>query len=306
MPQRRAHSLSFSSYLRNFVYALIVFFISWIVYSFFRPPPPWHNPQLINQSTFVKGPIDTLVEIKNIPEKHLVLTTQVNRHNRAMPIRLVNGKKNSIICIQPGEIQRWRILNASTNDYFNFTIPEKTFYIISRDGYATIKPIAATKELLAPGDRIEILVRGPFWGNYPIQSLGFAKYQPDTFLTMKAQGAVVFGRKIPEKLLERKDLRKVDIDDIRKFVITKENPKAKNFTLHLDGEHIASASFNNSGTTEEWEVLNKTESWFPFSLSQKPFQVIAINGKPTDLFSYETIFTISPKGSVTIRLSYPE
>lgn len=306
MPQRRARSFGFSSYLRNFIYALIAFFISWIVYSFFRPPPPWQKPSVAYQSSFVNGPIDRLPEIKNISEKKLVLTTQVNKNNYGMPIRLVNGKKNSIIGIQPGEIQRWRILNASADDYFNLTISEQTFYIISRDGYAAIKPIATTKELLAPGDRIEILVKGPFWGNYPIQSLGFAHYQQDKFLTMKAQGSAIFGRKIPEKLLERRDLRRVDINDIRKFVITKENPKAKNVILHLDGERIASASFSNSGTTEEWEVINKTKNWFPFSLSQKPFQVIAINGKPTDLFSYDTLFAISPKGSITIRFSSPE
>lgn len=81
----------------------------------------------------------------------------------------LNGLVNPKITIQPGEVQFWRIGNIGADIYINLSLEnsqDKTrtktqpFYILARDGNTVNQPFAQDQILLAPGNRVEVLVIG--------------------------------------------------------------------------------------------------------------------------------------------------
>lgn len=259
----------------------------------------------------VKGNIDELPGIKGVPEKLLVLQTQ-DGDNPNNPERLVNGKKMPTIYLRPGETQRWRILNASADDFFNFAIPGYTLHIISRDGNTLDRVVQKESELLSPGDRIEILIRGGMPGEYQIKSLpfneGFAHYVEDSFMRLKVEGIPMFPKPLPTTLLPFNDLRNVKIDKKRVLTFGVEGPADMPVFL-IDGKPFDPNIINQTitlGTTEEWVLENKSKENHPFHIHINPFQVVAINGKPVESHGYDDTFSIPPHSTLTIRTKYTD
>lgn len=260
----------------------------------------------------VKGNIDELPGIKGLPERLMVLTTHYESSTSAQPTRLVNGQANPTLNIRPGEVQRWRLLNASADDFYNFSIAGQEFYIISRDGNTLSHPVAATNEVMAPGDRIEVLVKGPKRGTYAVQSLafnqGFTQYTEEDFIQLKSQGLPVIGMNIPKELLPYEDFRNVPIDGTRKLTFTVGGTNSEPIYM-LDGKVFDSQRVDQTitlNTTEEWELINNSDEWHPFHIHVNPFQVIEINGQPVERYGYDDTFGIPARGSVKIRTRYTD
>lgn len=259
----------------------------------------------------VKGDIDELPGIKGVPEKLLVLQTQ-DRNDSNNPERLVNGQKMPTIYLRPGETQRWRILNASADDFFNFAIPGYQLNIISRDGNTLDQVVQTDNEVLSPGDRIEILIQGKLPGTYSVESLpfneGFAQYVKDSFMTLKVEGIPTLPKALPTTLLPIDDLRNVKIDKTRKLTFGMGGPDDMP-TFLLDGKPFDPNVINQTmtlGTTEEWQLINNTKETHPFHININPFQVLAINGKPVDRHGYDDTFFIPAHGTVTMRTRYKD
>jgi FtsP/CotA-like multicopper oxidase with cupredoxin domain len=86
----------------------------------------------------------------------------VQRHDgREGDTRLVNGKAEPELEIAAGQIERWRIVNASSARYVRLSIGGKPFRILGSDGGLLEAPVTVTEVLLAPADRVDIAV-GPF------------------------------------------------------------------------------------------------------------------------------------------------
>ena len=49
-------------------------------------------------------------------------------------MRLVNGQLNPTMTMQPGETQRWRILNASVNVFFRLHLDGHQLHQVAKDG----------------------------------------------------------------------------------------------------------------------------------------------------------------------------
>ena len=75
--------------------------------------------------------------------------------------RLVNGKAEPEFEIAAGQVERWRIVNASSSRYVLLSLGSRPFTILGTDGGLIPEPVTAVKVLLAPADRVELAV-GPF------------------------------------------------------------------------------------------------------------------------------------------------
>jgi FtsP/CotA-like multicopper oxidase with cupredoxin domain len=261
----------------------------------------------------VKGTIDELPGIKGLPERLLILSTLSSRSEIQSPtVRLVNGQRNPLFIIRPGEIQRWRILNASANDFYYLAIPGVSFAIIARDGNTTQKPIFTQSELMAPGDSIEILIIGPPPGTYRVVSLPFdqgsIRYPQDQFMTIRSEGEPISGFIMPESLLKYENLQKVKVDNKRKFIFTVE--KTSNMQRFLiNGKTFDSNRVDltvKQNAIEEWRVENLSQEWLAFSLQGFPFQVIEVNGVPIERFGLDNTFGIPPKSIIVLRIHFKD
>jgi len=88
----------------------------------------------------------------------------------------VNGVLNPTVKIRPGEIQRWRIVNATDNRILKLNLQGQPFEVLAEDGN-TLPWMRSSKALLiGPGSRREVLVRGGRPGRYPMRALFFRQF----------------------------------------------------------------------------------------------------------------------------------
>jgi FtsP/CotA-like multicopper oxidase with cupredoxin domain len=81
------------------------------------------------------------------------------RHDgRLGDTRLVNGEAAPELEIAAGQVERWRIVNASSSRYALLSIGGRPFTILGTDGGLIPKLVAAEQVLLAPADRVELAV----------------------------------------------------------------------------------------------------------------------------------------------------
>jgi bilirubin oxidase len=72
---------------------------------------------------------------------------------------LVNGQYQPKLGINPGQSQRWRILNATNARYLRLALDQHTFTLIGTDGGLLGAPVPGLSEiLLAPAQRVEVIV----------------------------------------------------------------------------------------------------------------------------------------------------
>ena len=72
---------------------------------------------------------------------------------------LVNGQHQPVLAINPGQSQRWRILNATNARYLRLALTGHTMTLIGTDGGLLRSPIPGLDEiLLAPAERVEVIV----------------------------------------------------------------------------------------------------------------------------------------------------
>src|SRR5215207_8574357 len=75
-------------------------------------------------------------------------------------VLFVNGVVRPTLSIRSGEVQRWRIINASAARMYRLSLRGHSFLHVGSDGGLFERPVAATEILLAVGERVELLVRG--------------------------------------------------------------------------------------------------------------------------------------------------
>jgi FtsP/CotA-like multicopper oxidase with cupredoxin domain len=86
----------------------------------------------------------------------------MDRHNgREGNVRLINGTSEPEFTIAAGQIERWRVVNASSARSIRLSLGGLPFQIIGTDGGFIEAPVMAEEVLLPPGDRVELAV-GPF------------------------------------------------------------------------------------------------------------------------------------------------
>jgi FtsP/CotA-like multicopper oxidase with cupredoxin domain len=72
---------------------------------------------------------------------------------------LVNGQYRPALTINPGQSQRWRILNATNARYLRLALTGHTLTLIGTDGGLLRSPVPGLDEiLLAPAERVEAIV----------------------------------------------------------------------------------------------------------------------------------------------------
>ncbi len=71
----------------------------------------------------------------------------------------VNGQVNPVLNIQPGEVQRWRILNACNARFLKLNLQQHGLQLIGTDGGLLDKPYAISEILVSPCERLDVLVK---------------------------------------------------------------------------------------------------------------------------------------------------
>ena len=229
------------------------------------------------------------------------------RHDgREGDIRLINGKAEPKLTIAAGQIERWRIINASSARYIRLSLGGAPFKIIGTDGGLIEAPVEVNEVLLPAADRVEILV-GPFEEGQTL-SIDSLRYMR---MTMKKRGKESFGTltagpaqpsiaAIPERLRTIEPLAGANAEPTRKvkFSVGLSLKRGIDFLVNDRMHHHDKPV--KVGELQVWDVVNASLMDHPFHLHGFFFQVLSINGKAPAVRSWEDVVNLPPRSTVRI------
>ena len=222
-------------------------------------------------------------------------------------VLFVNGEVRPTIAIASGEVQRWRIINASAARVYRLAIPGLTFLHVGSDGGLFERPVEAREIVVANSERVEVLVRGtdPPGTTRVLQALPYDRYVPQTrpadwnatrdLLTLRYTDAPpVAAPVLPERL------RVVAPIDASKAVATRVISFSQGLingrTMDLSRVDVRA----RLGTTEVWQIENLVGMDHPFHLHGFQFQVLDRNGVAEPFRSWKD--TVNVPKHETVRL----
>ena len=242
----------------------------------------------------------------------------------------VNGQREPIIRMRPGEVQRWRILHAGYQDDIFLALDGHELHQIARDGITLshlgqdvvrpgADPAAAPEAiLLAPAQRADVLVQAGAPGTYALQALPY--FQGYDAPTGPLATVIVAGEPLPmtlpatlppgpldaigdEELTGSRELtfsrhaREVDAaGHWREFAFLVDD---RLFDHDRVDQHVA------LGAVEEWTVTNLDEhNDHVFHIHINPFQLTRVNGEPVAEPVWLDTVIVPHGGSVTFRTRF--
>lgn len=134
----------------------------------------------------VRGDLDEVEEVRAAKEQIMVLqaievgddyqlldpipnpTTEQAFFPRTHILYTVNGVFNPKITMYPGEVQRWRLVNAAEGKFMSLQLTGHDLNVIAWDGLTLAEPEGVELVLLSSGNRVEILVKAGKPGKYDL------------------------------------------------------------------------------------------------------------------------------------------
>ena len=231
-------------------------------------------------------------------------------------VRTVNGQVNPIVVMRPGEVQRWRLLNAGMAQYLPLQLEEHELHVIAHDGITVAAPESVDSVLLAPGMRADVLVKAGKRGVYVLKKLEFDQGRGPVaetdMLTLIVRGEALdmpLPETLPvptslpaiadEEIVRRRNLTfnvvPVDGQPVPDFLIdgNKFDPNRVDHTMTLD-------------SAEEWTVSNFSAEYHPFHIHTNPFLVTRVNGAPLAIPVWRDTVDLEPNGNVTFRTRFAD
>ncbi len=301
----------------------------------------WYHPHLHHRTGYqiakglvgaiiVRAPDDPLPEIR---EKLLILSDQRfapdgsidlpdhgsvtgridDENGREGDVFFVNGQLMPRISIRPGEVQRWRIINASAARVYRLAIPKQTLLHIGNDGGLFETPVERGEIVVANGERVELLLRGTGapGSRTILQSLPYDRYIPQTrpkdwnrtidlAAIQVTRDKPTAPRTIPATLR-----RVVPLDTARvaaRRVVTFTQGMVNN--RHFDFTRVDFTS--KVGATEIWKVENLVYMDHPFHLHGFRFQVVERNGKPEPFPSWKDVVNVRRQETVKLVVRFDD
>lgn len=222
-------------------------------------------------------------------------------------VLLVNDEIKPELSIRSGEIQRWRIVNASGARMYRLALDGHTFVHIGSDGGLFEFPREVDEIILSNGERAELLVfaTGDPGRTALLRDLPYDRYmpmwRPDNWdetnnlleLRYSDDPKIESPVQVPETL---RKIPELNIDDAAVTrVMRMTNGKINSRTMDMNRiDEIAEL-----GATEIWEIQNLVGMDHPFHLHGFQFQVIDRNGDPVSQRRWED--TVNVPGFETAR-----
>ena len=199
----------------------------------------------------------------------------------------LSGRVMPAIGIRSGEVQRWRIINASASRVYRLSLGGETFTQVGSDGGLFEHPVNMKELLLSNSERAEILVHGTGapGSSTMLQSLPYDRYSPQT----KPAG---WSKEIDLATLKYSDetpVTPVDIPSRLRVIVALDTLKATATREFALGQGIINGKTMDMnrvdtrvrlGATEIWQIENIVGMDHPFHLHGFRFQIIDRNGVP--------------------------
>jgi FtsP/CotA-like multicopper oxidase with cupredoxin domain len=220
--------------------------------------------------------------------------------------RLINGKREPRLEIAAGQVERWRIVNASSARYVRLSIGGAEFRILGTDGGLIEAPVAAQDVLLTPGERVDIAV-GPFeeGRTLALNSLAYSR------TTIRRRGTERFGSlvvgptrtstaAVPARLRSIEPIASASMPPTRTVEFGVRYSWTRGMDFAINGEMHHRDQPVTVGELQVWDVVNSTLMDHPFHLHGFFFQVLAVNGNAVREVSWKDVVNLPPRSTTRI------
>jgi FtsP/CotA-like multicopper oxidase with cupredoxin domain len=234
-------------------------------------------------------------------------------NGREGDVLFVNGEAMPTLGIRSGEVQRWRLVNASAGRFYRLKLPGHTLLHVGSDGGLFERGVEVDEILLATAERVEVLVRGTGepGSRVVLQSLPYDRYvrqtrppdwdRPRDLLTLAYSDEPPLGPlALPEVLRPVPALDTLQATATRLMVLTQGfiNGRA------MDMERVDEVA--DLGATEIWELENIVGMDHPFHLHGFQFQVLDRDGVPEPFRSWKDTVNVPRHSKVRFIVRYDD
>jgi FtsP/CotA-like multicopper oxidase with cupredoxin domain len=232
---------------------------------------------------------------------------RIDRENgREGGVLFVNGQLSPSVSIRSGEVQRWRIINASAARVYRLAIPGQRLVQVGTDGGLFERPVETDDVLIASSERVEVLVRGTGAPGSvaTLQALPYDRYVPQTrpadwnrpldLLTLRYSAeAPLRPVQIPTRL------RAIPPIDSSSATVTRVISLSQGLINGRTMEMGRVDERGRLGATEIWQIENLVGMDHPFHLHGFQFQVLDRDGVPEPFRAWKD--TVNVRRHETVR-----
>jgi FtsP/CotA-like multicopper oxidase with cupredoxin domain len=226
----------------------------------------------------------------------------------------INGQREPIIRLRPGEVQRWRIVQAAHESNLRLALDDHLLHSIAYDGIPRSRIEGLESLVVGPGQRADVLVQAGAPGAYELKAIANDQGYPSP--TGPLAHVVVEGEPVSMSLpasLPESPLAPIGDDEItskRTITFTAIEPEVpaagtyQEFAFLIDGRRFDPVRIDQSirlGAVEEWTVVNDDTSDHVFHIHTNPFQVVAVNDEPVTETLWRDTVIVPREGSLTFR-----
>jgi len=229
----------------------------------------------------------------NAPEPYTSMMDYM--HGKEGNTVMINGQVNPVLNIKPGQVQRWRVVNACNARFLKLSLEGHTIQIIGTEGGLLNKPYPVSSILLSPGERLDILVKANQTSkSYRLLSLPYSRQgntggQQVTLMTLSYKGART-NDAVPSVINPEAVRISPMIAKTERLVLSMGQGKGYINGISFTMENYF-AIHSHLNTYEVWEIVNQSGMDHPFHQHVNGCQVLSITGGDA---SYASFLTNTP------------
>ncbi len=241
---------------------------------------------------------------------------------------LLNGQVNATMTGHPGDVERWRIVNACTSRFLDLRLDGQAMQLLGNDSGRFASPRDVDSIRLLPGNRADVLVtmsagiatfealpvdRGSTGGMGGGMGGGNATAASTvTLATLTVSGAN--GAALPKPVLSQpRDLRSEPLDGARTLTLAMGGGMGgggmggsmMGFTI--DGQEFDPGRVDQSvaaGAIEEWTIVNTSTMDHPFHLHVWPMQVIQVGNQSIETPTWQDVVNVPANSQSRVRIAF--
>jgi FtsP/CotA-like multicopper oxidase with cupredoxin domain len=211
------------------------------------------------------------------------------------------GELNPTINLRPGEVQRWRIINAQASGTgggafarISTNVPDLEMYQIAYDGLTLSKRVEIDQSdknepwlnpaSMAPGNRMDVMVRVPIDASEQNMFMDMASKISDLLAVTSNTNRIGINIEISGDPVTH-DWSDDPVLPANRFVDFTDEPLPKRTINFAGGFALDGAPFTGDitqtmklGTAEEWTIENGTSAVHAHHIHVNPFLITHING----------------------------
>lgn len=220
-------------------------------------------------------------------------------HGKEGDTVMVNGQVNPVLNIRPGQVQRWRLLNASNARFYKLQLAGHQLQVVGTDGGLLDKPYPQSYAIMSPGERLDVLVKASTTkGTYKLSSMPYSRMgmmtaAQITMLTLNVTGTAV-SQSVPSVIKPAKRMN-LDLSMLPKKTFTLSMGQGRGYINGQDFDvnpcTVESMMDMEKPVYEVWTLQNMSNMDHPWHQHINPAQVLSISGGDS---AYRTLYTTTP------------